>query len=289
MSAGISGGASKSVSNLSSENEFFVTQDTDAVGANFEVNLAQRWSVYAGGIGQRLSFSGQGPTVSSESVQNLDRDEATVRAGMRYHWTAFFDVAAGVEGTQANFDKPQASQTSDNRTTAYLLGLFYNRDRFFLNLSGGYRTGEPHHGSSYPSFSNGTGSYFLSYYLSQPLELQAYGHQGTQYSTFEGNPYYLETQNGIGVKITVSYRVILNGYGEYGTNRYPVAVPLGTDLVKREDNYWTAGGGLTFLFFRNAAVTALVSERKITSNFPGIDRSIFRFTTSITFQGALTR
>src|SRR5262249_5987931 len=157
------------------------TYDNLVGAANLEVNLAQRWSVYAGGAGQRLRYSRQGPFVSEESLKNLDRDDFTARAGMRYRWTAFFDIAAGVEGTQANF--VEASQTSDNRTTAYLLGIYYNRERLFINLSGGYRIGEPHNGSTYPSYSNGTGSYFLSYFLSQPIELQAYGRQGTQYST----------------------------------------------------------------------------------------------------------
>jgi hypothetical protein len=285
MSTDLSGGYSKKVSPLSSEIEGFVTHELVDGSANLEVNLSRRWSLFAGGEGHRLRYSSEGTRVTN--VEELDRDDLAAHTGIRYRWTSFFNVAAEVKETQGQF--VQSSQPRDNRTTAYLLGVYYNRDRFFVNLNAGYQVGRPYNGSAFAPLSTSTGSYFVSYFLTQPIELQAYGHRGTQYSQFEQNAYFIETRNALGITVKIGYRVGLHGYGEYGTNQYPVPVLTGTELVNREDRFTTVGGGLSVLFFRSASITALINQRRVSSNIPGLDRSVLRFTTNLTFQGNFNR
>ncbi len=284
MSAELSGDSSKTVSRLNSENETFVTHHFLNGSANLEVNLLRQWSLLAGGEGHRLRYSSEGAGGAALTVKDLDRDNAVARAGMRYRWTSFFDVAAEVEETQTKFVQSTPEQGRDNRTTAYLLGIYYNRERLFVNLNGGYRVGRPYNGSSFTPFSTTTGSYFVSYFLTQ-VELQAYGHRQQEYSLFSNNAYFVETRNGGELTIRIGYRLRLHGYGEYGTNDYPVPVSTGgTELIRR-DHFTTVGGGFSTLLFRNASIMALVNRANISSNIPGHDRSILRFTTNLSFEG----
>ena len=285
MSTDLSGDYSKNVAPLSSENEGFVTREFTDGSANIEVNFSRKWSVFAGGAGHRLRYLGEGANVAN--VEVLDRNELDALMGLRYRLTSFFNVTAEVDGTQAKF--VQSSQPRDNRTVAYLLGAYYNRERLFVNLNAGYQVGRPYNGSAFAPLSTSTGSYFVSYLLTQPIELQAYGHRGTQYSQFQQNAYFIETRNALGMTVKIGRRVSLHGYGEYGNNQYPVAVLTGTELVNREDRFTTVGGGLSVFFFRSASITALVNQRRVSSNIPGLDRSILRFTTNLTFQGDVKR
>jgi hypothetical protein len=288
MSMDLSGSSLKTVNHLSSENETFVTYKSLAGSADIEVNLLRRLSLLAAGEGDRVRFSSEGG--EDAIVKRLDRDRLAARAGIRYRWTGFFHIAVEVEGTRTTFVQLPEAQQRDNETTAYLLGIYYNRERLFVNLNGGYRIARPHNGSSFSGFSTSTGSYFVSYFLAQPIELRAYGHRQPDYSLFSNNAYYLETRNGGGVTIRIGYRLRLQGYGEYGANDYPVPVATGgTELVNRKDHFTTVGGGLTTLFFRNASITALISRENRSSNFPGVGRSILRFTTTLSFEGKIPR
>jgi len=285
LSADLSGGYLKTVSRLSSENETFFTYKVLDGSASVEVNLSRQLSLFGVGTGHRLRHSSEGAV--GITVKQLDRDDVAARAGLRYRWTSFFYVAAEVEGTQATFVE---SSERDNRTTGYLLGIYYNRERFFLNINGGYRLGRPYNVSSFKAFSTGTGSYFVSYFLVQRLEVQAYGHRGVQYSQFSTNAYFLETRNGGGVSVGIGYRLRLRGYGEYGTNDYPIVTSTGgAEATKRRDRFTTVGGGLSALLFRSASITALVSRTHVSSNIRGLDRSILRFTTNLSFEGKFTR
>ena len=286
MSVDLTGESVKTVNPFSTENELFVVHKTLNGAANVEVNVSRQWLLLAGAEGHRLRFSSQGTEPTPIPVQDLERDEVAGRAGIRFRPTTFFNVAAEVEETQTGFLR--ASQR-DNRTTAYLLGVYYNRERFFVNLNGGYRVGRPYNGSSFPSFSTGTGSYFVSYFLTQPIEIQAFGHRTAGYSLYLSNGYYFETRNGGGLTLHIGHRLRLHGFGEYGTNDYPVPVPSATAGVNRTDHFTTAGGGLTAAVTRSISLTALVNQSKISSNVPGVARSVLRFTTNLSFEGSPPR
>jgi len=283
-SSELSGSYWKSVARLSSENETFVTQTfSDGIG-RLEVNLSRRWSLFVGVDGHRLRYSS--PVLIR--AQELDRDEYAGRAGIRYRLTSFFNVAALVQGGRTEF--VTTSRGKDNQTEAYLVEGHYDRGRFFLTLSAGYQRAQPYLGSTFTPFSTGTGSYLVSYTLVAPIEFQAYGHRAPQYSLFSSNAYFIETRNGLALNLKVGHRIRLHGYGAFGTNKYPLPFPVHvTEFVQRKDRSTSVGGGLTLLFFRNATVLALVDQTKLSSNIPGLGRSILRFTTNLTFEGAYTR
>ncbi|MGH9364905.1 MAG: hypothetical protein ACRD1B_06525 [Thermoanaerobaculia bacterium] len=289
MSVEATGFGSKSSSILNSESETRVIDHLLSGSGKIEIDLLRRLSVFAGGGVQRHRYA-QSPPGPPDVInaKDLDRTDSTARAGIRYHFLSYLDISAGVEGIRTQF--AQTPQERDNRSTAYLLGLHYGRPRLFINLSGGYRTGQAYNGSAFPRYSTATGSYFVSYSLAAPIELQVYGLRGPVYALYLDNPYYLEMRNGGGVNVQIIRQLWLRGYGEYGTNSYPVPVPVdGGGSVNRLDQATTVGGGLSVLLARNAVLTALVSRTSYSSNIPGLGRSVLRFTTSFSLEETPTR
>jgi len=285
MSTDLSGGYSKSVNRLSSENESFVTQAFADGFSGLEVSLSRRWSLFASGDAHRLRYSSD--TAFLSRVRDLDRDDYGARAGIRYRLTTFFDVAAEAEGTRTTFIR--TSKQRDNETRAYLVKVHYDRPRLFVDLTGGYRDGRPYNGSTFAPFATATGSYLLSYHLGVPVEVQAYGHRGPGYSLSNSNAYFIETRNGLGLTLRIGYRLQLHGFGDFGTNKYSRPFPTAGTFVFRKDRATNVGGGLTANLFRNASLLTLVTQTKLSSNIPGLGRSILRFTTNLSFEGTYPR
>jgi len=289
MSLQVSGYSVKSFTFLTSETETRVVQNTKDGSAKLELDLSRALSVFGGAEALRSRYSSVGD-LSPVSVdqRGLDRDDYAARGGIRYRISSEWDVSAGVEATRSEFvTRPQ---DADNQSVAYLLGIHYSRPRLFVNLAGGYRKGRPYNRSTFPEYQTGTGSYFVSYFLTRKLEAQIYGRRGVSYGSLFPEPtYFIETRNGAGMNLQVHPRVLLRGYGEYGTNDFPVPQVLGEVLTKRTDKASAVGGGFSALLVGKLVLTALVNRSSYTSLFPGLTRTVVRFSTSLSFEGELAR
>lgn len=282
LSTEVTGEDSKIVSLINSETERPAQVKKSRGAASAEVDLLERFSLFGGAETQRLRYrSDEVPGVPSSGAADLDRDEKAFRGGLRYKFASYFDVSAQVEKTRAEFDlRPE---NRDTQTTAYLLGLHFDRPRLFVNLAGGLRKGEPRHGSSVPSFSGTTGSYFVSYALSRSA-LEVYGNRDLIFGL--SSPYFFETRTGAAVNIRAGYRLFWRAFGEIGNNKYPTAVLLSDgERVKRSDNVNTYGLGLGFRLFRKAALTFLVSNSDYNSNIDQFSRRVLRTTVGLSFSG----
>jgi hypothetical protein len=277
------GGASNEDFNLySSEDPTRVLTTTrDAFGA-VEVDLAQRFSVFARGEYQTVRYSNEGQLPGFDGTVN-DRNEAAARGGVRYRITSQWDVAALVEQTWSDFTEDP--QTRNNESRAYLLAVHYDRPQFYANLTGGYREGRARDGSTFPPYSTGTGSFFLSYFPIRVLEVQGYGRRRVAYSVSGGEPYYFEERIGGGLNIQVVRAVLLRGYAEVGPNKYPIPDP---DGEFRRDDVTTYGGGLSIVIDR-FVLTGLVTRSDYESNDPNQAPSYTRFTMGISFGGEFVR
>lgn len=274
---------------LNSETEARVLQDLRDGSARLEIDLTRRLALFASGEYQRVRYS-LGSEVSpglSDEVGKLDRTDQAARGGLRYRFSPNFNVSVAAESARTSFvvDGP----ARDNKSHAYLLGIHYDRPRFFVNLTGGYRKGGLCNCiGAFPSYQTATGSYFMSFIPVHRLELQVYGHRGPIYSLFQQNPYYLETRNGGGPVVHLGRRLALHAFGEFGTNSYPVGVEAqGAVIITRHDTAKTWGGGASFAIMRSGALTLMASRTRYTSNFPGFNRSVFRLTAGFTFEGGL--
>ena len=150
-------------------------------------------------------------------------------------------------------------------------------------MSVGYRQGKAFNGSSFPDFGTVTGSYFASFFATPWLEIQPYGHRTIGYGLAADTPYFFDTRNGGAVNFRVHRRVELRGYGEAGTNDY--AFPLVGPGPKRFDHVTEYGGGISVLLTRKLVLSAIASRVNYTSNIPGLDRTITRFTTGLSLKG----
>jgi len=142
----VGGYNTKSFGYLSAETPTQVIQTVLDGTAKLEVDIASNFSLYGNFEVARLRFglAGGDPTVLDVSA--FQRQEAAARGGIRYRISPAWDVSAGYEKTQTEF--VFVPEARDNQSDAYLLGIHYNRPRFFLSLSGGYREGKPYNGSS---------------------------------------------------------------------------------------------------------------------------------------------
>jgi len=295
VSLQVGGYTSKTSTPLSSETETRVIEVANDASANAELELTRRLSAFGGAEIRRarLGLAGVNLAVIGD-VKQLDRDDEVARVGLRYRVSADWDVTLGTEGTRALF--VLTPEKRNNQSVAYLAGIHYSRPRFFVSVNGGRREGRPLGGSTFPDYTTSTYSYFASYFLTRKLELQTFGHRGVYFGTplaTEGgfaNVFFVESRNGGGINLEVHPRVLLQARAEYGNNKFPAPVLNAENTpVLRNDKVSNYSGGFSALLYRKVVLTALATRQAYDSVVPGLTRKVDRFTTSLSFDGKLTR
>lgn len=278
------GDTQKRVIPLSTEIERPVESRTNTGSAKAEIDLFSRLSVFGSGAKRTVRYDG----LSGDAVQPeaLDRDDSVARGGLRYRVSSFFDLSAAVEKTRSEFE---VDRDRDNQTSAVIVGLFYDRPRTFVNLSVGNRKGESLHDSPFPDYSEITGSYYVTHELGAPIALEFYGNRAAINSVFLANPYFIETRNGLGLRFDVGRRLAVRTFGELGSNRYPVDVLAGDQIVRRTDDVSSIGGGVSVRLFRDLFLNVTAADTKYDSNLPGFDRSTFLLSTTLGFRSVPSR
>jgi hypothetical protein len=287
MQVEVGGAVTDRVDLASSESDEPVTSRIPTAEARLEIDVLPRVALWGGAIQREYEYDaleGAGETLASE---RLERTETAVRGGIRYRFRSFFDLSLGVEQTEAEFDDVESARGL--QTEALLLGVFYNRPRLFVNLSGGSRKGTPldEGRDQIPEYDTATGSYFVSFRAARPLELQLYGRRGTVFSLTAENPFFLESRNGAAVRIVGGRRAALRLFGDQGSNDYPLPVLVEGQPIERDDKATTAGAELTVRFFRNLALAVTLTQSEFDSNVPGLDRKVMRVTSNLVVRGDL--
>ncbi|MGH9366411.1 MAG: hypothetical protein ACRD3M_01895, partial [Thermoanaerobaculia bacterium] len=217
-------------------------------------------------------------------VGRYNRTESAALAGLRLRLTSSLDMTAGVQGTRSEF--VELPELRDNETYAILGGIHFDRPKFFLNLAGGYRKGYALNNSLY-DYQTPVGSYFLSWFVGGPVELQAFGHRRPGYSRSALDQLYFELRYGGGVRLRLGSRVSLGGHAEAGTNSYPFSVSA--DGGERVDDAWSYGGDLSVRVLDRVVLRANALQTVRRPPDPGVERKVFRFWTGLSFNGEFTR
>jgi len=249
---------------------------------NLEIEILRRLSVFATAQAEHQRYDIDVDPI----LRALQRNETLARAGFRYHFTSYFDIATAAERTTTKF---LLNETRNNESKAVTVGIHYDRPRSYINLTIGKRDGtgtdSPSGINTFPDFSATTGSYFAFHELSSGLMFDIYGQRGIQYSVTLQNPYFLETRNGAGVTVPLGHRLAVRGFGETGPNSYPVPV----NGVKRTDDVTTYGGGLSIRLYRNFVLSTIASTTNYDSTLDNNNRSVFRVTTMVSAQTGFFR
>lgn len=287
----LDGVTSTGTSILSTETLALIREQFRSGTAGVEVNVASPVDLFVKATAQEHRFFTDSETPAEiQNASALNRDDKAGRAGLRVRVRHNLDLTGVVEETRTHFTQPGEAVRGDNRSTGYLGGLHYSAQRLFVNLAGGLRQGEGDNGSSFPKYSTGTGSYFVSFFATKRLELQAYGSRSTGYGLTLENPYYFDTTNGGAVNVGVARRLTLRAFGQYGISDYPVPVSINTGVSTiRKDETLSYGGGFSLSFLKHAALTTSASNSRRLSNIPGLTRTVFQFTSSVSLQGDFTR
>jgi hypothetical protein len=281
-----SGDYSKADVLFSSEVQARAIQEIGAFRFGAELRILPRLFVYGEGQLQRFRYSGPGAETATLGTSTTDRASRLVRGEIRYRWNENVRLAAGYEETRAEF--VSLPQQYDNVTRAVVGTVYYDREKLFVKLSGGYSEEEPIHASTILPFSGMTGSGSVSYTVLRPLDLQAFAGRNLNYGV--SSPYYVSNRYGGGVVIRTGWRVSMRGFGSLGTDSYstPVVVPE-EGLVDRRDDVKEYGGSLDFLFTSRIQARFAGTKSRYNSNVPGNDRSFFRWSVSLLLGGNLLK
>jgi hypothetical protein len=269
---------------LNSETQATVIETESVGGGRLEVGLTH--SLYFVGAGEvhQLRYGSQTiETNTPISAQVYDRTDSGALAGLRLRFSSGLDLSAGVQGTKSDFQ--ESPELRNNETFAFLGGLHWDRSAFYVNLAGGYRKGRAVD-STFPDYATTVGSYFISWVVGGPFELQAYGHRRPVYSLVAADQLYIESRYAGALALHIGSRIGLRGYGEAGTNSYPfVVLDSGTKRVDDAVNY---GGTLSILLFGKTVLRGDATRTTLRSP-TAPDRKVLRVTTGLSFNGQLTR
>jgi len=283
MQVELSAHRSDIVRSVSTETEMPARTVQDGFTAGLEIDVLPRISLFGGFVQREYGYELDGsPDVEPTPLDALERTDDALRAGLRYHVTSFFNVAAGVEHTNSEFARGDSLR--DHETNAVILSLYYDRPRMFANASVGHRKGEASAaGSLYPSYSDVTGSYYVSYRLGAPIEAEVFGTRAVVNSLFVDNAFFLETRNGVGLVWHAGERFSFRNSVEMGSNEYPREVVFGNyERLKRADDVMTYGAGVSFRIWRDVGLAINASRSEYESNIPGFDRSVLRVGAGVT-------
>lgn len=286
----IRGYTDRTLEYLSTELVVPVNRRTDGGSAEMEIEFLKRLGLALSYRDDRIQYSAQGQSLPAEfaSAGGLDRREQTARGGLRYHFTEHVSLGGFVEESQTDFR--ELGNPRNNRSRSYLLGLHYDRPRFYVDLMGGYQKVEPRAGGEFPEFSGLSGSAFSSYALSgRWLAVMAYAHRGINYSLYQNISYYREEVLGGGPELRIGTRARVSIFGETGRNIYPVPVVVGEQSIVRTDQIKSWGGQVAIDLSRALVLGVRAAETRYNSNVAGFDRTIFRVSSTVSLNGDFLR
>ena len=276
MSFELKGGSTRELSLVSSESETTAIHGARTALANVEIDVLRRMSFFAGAERKEHQYVHPGSD-SAFTPENLDRLDAGVHVGLRYHITSFASVSVQAEQASSTFES--SALLRDNQRRSYVAGLRYELPRSYVHVSAGQRYGTATNGSQFPEYSELIGSYVVSHTFARPIEIQVHGNRRPVFAASNIDPYYLETRNGATLKVHLGRRGSeIWMFGEMGGNRYPAQ--------SRVDQVASYGGGVGLPLYRGLTLNMGLTQTDVASNVPGYDRSVMRVVSSIAWKGS---
>lgn len=282
------GSLDRTVGIVNSELESPAVRQTNHLELNGEVDIFRRLSAYGTVAREQPQFRTEAGTANAafDQLAQLDRHDSDALAGLRYRWKSYLAFTLAAEQTRSRFTIDPIAR--NNKSRAVQFGVRYDRPKGYANILVSTRRGTPLDGGSFLPYKHTTGSYFLSYSLTAPIELQLSGRQQIAYGVFAVTPYYLERRNGLTLIGRLGNRIAVHALGETGSNDYAAAIGI-SPAQQRKDGVVTWGGGFTFRLFRSSQLLVDVSRTNYDSNVDSFNRSFYRIQTALSLAGALRR
>ncbi|HYH46660.1 MAG TPA: hypothetical protein VEG34_13325 [Thermoanaerobaculia bacterium] len=238
----------------------------------------------------------------------LDRQERVLRGGLEYRSGDRLRLGVGVERSEVEFDPGHAGNAGNtgdigrdrsNTGTSPIVEAVYAGPRIQLEGGLAFRSLEPEPGSEFVPFDETTGRVQASWTPRWRLSYSLYGTRGLDYSLDESYSHFTEDRLGLGISSRVGRTSSVNLFAETGAHDYVIsglASGPGSGLgepgaLPREDDFTAYGTSIQLQLEDRVRLSLGVARTELESNFPGVDRSLTVFQTSVeisAFGGAFT-
>ena len=212
-------------------------------------------------------------------LDQLDRDERVLRAGVRWRPREKWTISLGAEGSEVEFDRSALDRS--NSGTAPILGVRLDGARVLAEVSLAARSLEAQQGSNFADYDNVTGNAAVTLTTGN-FQYGVYGSRNLVYTLTPEYAYLDDERLGAVLGFTLSRRSQARVFAETGANDYTVLVP-GTP--ERQDDITSYGGSLRFGLRYTTFITLSAVRSEFDSNLPGLDRSYTSVGATIDFFG----
>jgi hypothetical protein len=254
---------------------------SDRAGLSFDLKISGPLSIFASGAQIELRNLVQGDDPRLAPLDQLDRDETLLRAGLRYRFPGGLSVGFGSERSEVKF--VTAGGTADDRSNegdSPFVEILQQGGNSLLRVEVVQRSLEPSPDSRFLPYDATTTSFEARFNLKGRVVPWIYGSRSLIYSLDDSYSDFQDDRIGLSLDRSLGWRTQLRIYGEKGTNDYR-AVASGTP--DRQDDTLSFGAVLSFKMRRSASLSFQAARTKIDSNLPGFDRSITTFGGGLSF------
>ena len=260
---------------FSREFEDRVNNRVDEVLAKVEVDLGRSFRLFTSGTVRSINYlPDDEDDVIGLSV--VDRDEGIFRLGVGFTLPRGFEVGVGIEASDVSFD-PGPSDFSNSGLSPLILAR-YEGSSLSFDADMAFRSLDPEgSGSRFVEYDGTTGHLQLGWRTMGRLQLQLFGGRDLVYSFSDLWAYFEDSSIGVGLRGGLSSWANARVFVETGDNDYTPIEPSGPN---RADDYSAWGGDIDLKFDR-VRVYLQVSRTSYDSNFPGGDRDLTIWSSSI--------
>ena len=262
---------------FSREFEDRVNTRVDELLAKVEVDLGRSFKLFTSGTLRSINYL---PDDEDDQIRLsvVDRDEGIFRLGVGFTLPRGFEIGVGFEGSDVSFD-PGPSDRSNSGLSPLIL-MRYEGSSLSLNADMAFRSLEPEgSGSRFVDYDGTTGHFQVGWETMGRLQLQLFGGRDLVYSFSDLWAYFEDSSIGIGLLGGLNSWASARFFVETGENDY---TPFDSTGPNRKDDYLAWGGNVDF-DFDWIRVYLQVSRTSYDSNYPGADRDLTIWSSSISF------
>lgn len=206
----------------------------------------------------------------------LDRDEQSVRVGLRFRPSERVGLFLGAEDSE--LDSTSSARDLSNEGTSPVIGLDLEGGRSSFNVELAQRDLEPIGASEFGTYDEVSGFAQAFFEIGWRLDLRIYGSKTPVLSLLPEYAYYDEQRVGVALGSKLGRRARLEIFADQGENRYERRFPTAPE---RTDDLTSFGAELRFEITKSLALTVRAEDSQYDSSVPGQDRDVFNVRTGL--------
>ena len=246
-----------------------VSERRDGGEVLVEVGLSSAFSLFtAYSVNQLDSLVDDIDDPRVQELDQLNRDERVLRAGVRWEPRERWSFAVGAERSEVEFDRVTVDRS--NEGVAPIAEVRFEGNRLEARADVAFRSLEAREGAVFVPYDRVTGGAAVFVEVSRVVTPSVYFSRGLIYSLFPQYAYLEDERLGAALNFDLGRRTRARLYAERGTNLYTPFLPL---TPEREDDVTSYGGLLSFGLTRWLALEVSATRSRFESDIPGADRS----------------